>query len=146
MKIKLFAGGCILVLFMFGSGFNSTSQLQAQDFVYQPTNPAFGGSYLNYSWMLSSANTQNKFKSTRDPFRQQDPLADFEERLQRQILSELTRELVSKRFDDINLKEKSNFQFGEFNIELIPGGDGVTIDIFNNMTGDQTSVSIPTNY
>ena len=31
----------------------------AQDFVYTPKNPAFGGNPYNYSWLLSSAQAQN---------------------------------------------------------------------------------------
>ena len=33
----------------------------AQDFVYQPINPAFGGNPYNYSWMLAQAQAQNLF-------------------------------------------------------------------------------------
>ena len=32
----------------------------AQDFVYEPKNPAFGGgNTFNYSWLLSAATAQN---------------------------------------------------------------------------------------
>jgi curli production assembly/transport component CsgF len=33
----------------------------AQD-LYKPKNPAFGGDTFNYQWMISSAESQNKFK------------------------------------------------------------------------------------
>jgi curli production assembly/transport component CsgF len=34
----------------------------AQDLLYKPKNPAFGGDTFNYQWMISSAESQNKFK------------------------------------------------------------------------------------
>jgi curli production assembly/transport component CsgF len=34
---------------------------QAQDFVYQPINPAFGGNPYNYNWLLGQAEVQNMY-------------------------------------------------------------------------------------
>ena len=36
--------------------------MNAQDLVYKPKNPAFGGDTFNYQWLLSSAESQNKLK------------------------------------------------------------------------------------
>jgi curli production assembly/transport component CsgF len=33
----------------------------AQDLVYRPRNPAFGGDTFNYQWLLNSAESQNTF-------------------------------------------------------------------------------------
>jgi len=116
----------------------------AQDFVYTPKNPAFGGSPLNYQWLMSSANTQNKFQENRDFGFNRDPLADFQQSLQRQVLSELTRNLVRDRFgQDLDLSQESRLEFGEFTIDVTPGANGVTIRIFNVLTGEETSITIP---
>ena len=116
----------------------------AQALVYRPTNPAFGGSPLNYQWLNSSAQAQNAFKPEGRSFRR-DPLADFESTLQRQILSQLSRELISNRFgDDLDLTQEGLFDLGEFTVEVIPGLDGTSIRIFNELTGDETTVTIPT--
>jgi curli production assembly/transport component CsgF len=117
----------------------------AQQLVYQPKNPAFGGSPLNYQWLNSSAQTQNAFKPEgRSSFRR-DPLADFESTLQRQILSQLSRELIANRFgDDLDLTQEGLFDLGEFTVEIIPGLDGTAVRIFNELTGDETTVTIPT--
>ncbi|MFP4065853.1 MAG: curli assembly protein CsgF, partial [Bacteroidales bacterium] len=43
----------------------------SQEFVYRPVNPAFGGNYLNYQWLLNSAQAQSPFEEEqpeRDPF------------------------------------------------------------------------------
>ena len=47
----------ILTIFLIASAYSYGQQL-----VYTPINPAFGGSEFNYAWMLSSAESQNKFK------------------------------------------------------------------------------------
>lgn len=125
----------------------SPGQSEAQDFVYQPKNPAFGGSYANYSWMMNSANQQNKFQSSGGGF-SRDPLANFEQSLQRQVLSQLTRQIIGDRFGEgnIDLNERSNFEFGEFNISINPGPDGVSINIQNILSGESTTVTIPSGF
>ncbi|SMO58451.1 curli production assembly/transport component CsgF [Fodinibius sediminis] len=124
-----------------------SNSAEAQDFVYQPKNPAFGGSYANYSWLLNSANQQNKFQGGRSGFNR-DPLANFEQSLQRQVLSQLTRQIIGDRFgeDNVNLNEQNSYEFGEFNIKVNPGPDGVSIDIQNILSGESTSITIPTGF
>jgi curli production assembly/transport component CsgF len=137
-KIAAYSSGFIL-LFLFltpMAGFG-------QDFVYQPTNPAFGGNYLNYSWLLNSAKAQNKFQSTPDYSFNENPLDNFKQSLQRQILSTLTQKVLQNRFGDIDLSKKSSYQFGEFSINIVPGGEGVDINIADNNNNKQTTVTIP---
>lgn len=118
--------------------------VSAQDLVYQPVNPAFGGAYLNYQWLQSSAQTQNPYKGGSSSYAR-DPLADFESTLQRQILNQLSRELISNRFgDQLDLTQEGLFDLGEFTVEIIPGLDGTAIRIFNELTGAETTVTIPT--
>lgn len=116
---------------------------QAQDFVYTPKNPAFGGSYLNYQWLLSSANAQNKYQGSSSFGYNSDPLANFEEQLQRQVLSQLTRDVIQDRFGDVDLSQQNTFEFGEFSIDIIPGASGIDINIFNQSSGEQTTVTVP---
>jgi curli production assembly/transport component CsgF len=111
--------------------------------VYRPLNPAFGGNPGNYGWMLNSANTQNLHEASRESGFRRDPLADFQNSLQRQVLSQLTRDIVRREFGDGEALEEQRFEFGEFNIEVTPGDNGVQIRIFNILTGDETSVTIP---
>jgi curli production assembly/transport component CsgF len=136
--VGLILAGAILIL---------PFDLMAQDFVYTPKNPAFGGSPVNYSWMLSSANQQNKFQRAGGGF-SRDPLANFEQSLQRQVLSQLTRQIIGDRFGEgnIDLSKQSNFEFGEFNISINPGPDGVSINIQNILSGESTTVTIPSGF
>lgn len=135
--VLVFATGLIAALFL------NVSAATAQEMVYRPLNPAFGGNPGNYGWMLNSANTQNLHEETRESGFQRDPLADFQNSLQRQVLSQLTRDIVRREFGEGEDIEEQRFEFGEFNIEVNPATDGVQIRIFNILTGDETSVTIP---
>lgn len=137
-RLGIVSAGLILVTFLMG-----ISTANAQEMVYTPKNPAFGGNPGNYSWLMNSANTQNLHEATRESGFQRDPLADFQNSLQRQVLSQLTRDIVRQEFGDGEELEQQRFEFGEFNIEVNPGTDGVQISIFNILTGDETSVTIP---
>ncbi|MGB3541943.1 curli production assembly/transport component CsgF [Rubrivirga sp.] len=120
--------------------------VSAQQLTYQPTNPAFGGSPLNYGWLVQSAQLQNSFDDADDNRFRRDPLADFEQSLQRQILNQLSRELISNRFGDLDLTQPGTFDLGDFQIEVIPGIDGVSIRIFNLLTGEETIVTVPNGF
>ncbi|WMN11012.1 curli assembly protein CsgF [Marivirga salinae] len=115
----------------------------SQDFVYQPVNPAFGGDPFNYQWMLSSASEQNDHKeeSTFSSY-EQDPLSDFENSLNRQILSQLSRKLVDNIFGEGDLQD-GTFEIGGFQIDIASGSDGVTVKIFDAVDGGETVIVIP---
>lgn len=140
-RSSIFSLPLIIVLALF---FMAPSPGVAQDFVYQPINPAFGGSPLNYSWLLSSAGTQNKYSESQDFGFNDDPVAGFHENLQRQVLSELTQNIIREKLgDDFSFTQESTLNFGEFTVDVIPGGNGVSIRIFNAVTGQETSITIP---
>jgi len=117
----------------------------SQNLVYRPTNPAFGGSPANFQFLLQSAQQQNPTAQDRDfgAFRD-DPLQNFEQRLQRQIFDQLSREIVRQRFgDQVDLTEEGRFDLQNFTIDVNPGPRGVNIRIFNKNTGEESTVQIP---
>jgi curli production assembly/transport component CsgF len=117
----------------------------AQDFVYYPKNPAFGGNPYNYSWLLSSAQAQNDIKeATTTPYNDYstDPLKDFANSLNRQILSQLSRQIVLKQFGEEALSA-GTYVLGDYQIEVGDQSDGLSITIIDNKTGSQTTVSVP---
>ncbi len=123
----------------------SSHWLSAQDFVYQPQNPAFGGSYLNYSWLLSSAQAQNSFTEERDELStrfDRDPMEDFEQSIKRQILSQLSRQLVSNQFGENGLQE-GQYEIGNYQIDVLPGAEAIQVVILDVSTGSETIVSVP---
>lgn len=141
MKLRsaLFSG----ILFTLGFMLFAPKTGFGQDLVYKPTNPAFGGSPLNYQWLMSSAQKQNQYQESSSYGYSNDPMANFQQSLQRQILSELTRKIVTQKFGNIDLTQKSRFDFGEFSIDVVPGSNGIDINIFNTLSGEQTSITIP---
>ena len=117
----------------------------AQDLIYTPKNPAFGGSPYNYSWLLSSAEAQNTTEKTSSgtyTSSTSDPLDDFTESLNRQILSQLSREIVSRQFGEDALSE-GVYILGDYQIEIGDQSDGLNITIVDNATGSQTTVMMP---
>lgn len=124
--------------------FSAISFCEAQDLVYKPKNPAFGGDTFNYNWLLSSAQAQNLIK---DPILTQSSnssstLDDFAESLNRQLLNQLSRQLVTSQFGEEGLTE-GNYTIGNFQVDITNSLEGLVISIFDTATGEQTQVIIP---
>jgi curli production assembly/transport component CsgF len=118
-----------------------TLEVKSQDLVYRPLNPAFGGDTFNYQWMLTSAQAQNKFDESSPAF-SRNPLDDFEASLNRQILNELSRRLITQIFGEGEIEDGS-FTFGTLQVTVTSEIDGVNITILNNSDGSQTSITVP---
>jgi len=139
MKKTLFVITTFLFLFCLQAG--------AQDLIYTPKNPAFGGNPYNYSWMLSSAQAQDTYKAPSDESSAYsrygtDPASDFAESLNRQILSRLSREIVTRQFGEEALEEGS-YVLGDYQIDIGDAGGGINITITDNTTGATTTVEVP---
>lgn len=123
----------------------AVSALQAQQLVYKPVNPAFGGDTFNYQWLLSSASAQNQFDegdNRFNSFKDINSLSSFTDSLNRQILSELSRKLFGDQFGDGDLKP-GTYIFGSIYLEVIQTGQGLLISILNTDTGEQSQIVIP---
>ncbi len=115
----------------------------AQDLVYKPINPAFGGDTFNYQWLLSSAEAQNKFKEDTDlGLEQQTELERFKENLNNQLLNQVSNSLFQKQFGDKGISEGS-YVFGSLSVDIYPSNLGLVVDILDTETGEQTQVIIP---
>lgn len=122
----------------------TTGQLLGDELVYTPVNPSFGGSPLNGSWMLAQAQGQSTFAEAKDPLssRSRDALEDFTESLNRQILSRLSREVISDLFGEGTLEE-GHYEFGNLIVDVVPGAEGLNITIFDSDTGNETNILVP---
>lgn len=129
----------IVIFFVAGKGY-------AQDLVYQPKNPAFGGNPYNYSWLMSSAQAQNDIKDPSSASKyggyNSDPLSDFSASLNRQILSQLSRQIVLKQFGEEGLTS-GTYILGDYQIEIGDQNNGLNITIKDNKSGTQTTVAVP---
>jgi len=121
--------------------FCSVSSLSAQDFVYKPVNPAFGGDTFNYNWLLSSAQIQDNTEAE-DSDVNGGSLDFFTESLNRQLLNQLSRELVTSQFGEEGLTD-GVYTVGDFQIDIASTFEGLSISIIDAGTGEQTQIVIP---
>lgn len=119
-------------------------QAQAQDMVYQPKNPAFGGGNpFNYSWLQASATAQNSIPEPVQPSSAaQDPLTQFAANLNQQVLSQLTNRLIASQFGTGAIRPGS-YNVGGYQVQVTPGASGVVVTVTDTGTGNQTTITIP---
>lgn len=117
------------------------SPLAAQDIVYQPISPTFGGNPFNSNHVLGVANANN---NTRDPRAStSNSQADiFARQLQSRLLSSLSSQIVNAIFGD-NPQESGTISFGGQTIEFFRSLSEVTIIIRDDSTGEETRIVVP---
>lgn len=116
--------------------------IQAQDLVYTPKNPAFGGQTFNYQWLLSSAQAQNDTKNPEvNERRDKTSTEQFTESLNRQLLSRLSRQLLNNQFGEEGLEE-GTFQIGDFQVDISQDVGGMVITIYDGQ-GGETQIVVP---
>ena len=135
--MKIFKLLSITVLLFIGTtGF-------AQQFTYRPLNPAFGGDTFNYNWLLSSATSQNKLTAPATARDQRTELQQFGDNLNRQLLSQISRQLLQQQFGGFNFNEEGTFTYGTLNVEIFQSDEGLVINILDTSTGEETQVIVP---
>lgn len=119
-----------------------STSASAEDLVYKPINPSFGGNPFNSPHLLGVANAQNKFKDPSSASRGSE--ADiFARQLQSRLLSALSSQIVEAIFGD-DPQQQGTIQFGGQTIEFVRGLESVTLTITNDETGEETVIVIPT--
>ena len=115
----------------------------SQSLVYRPINPFFGGDTFNYQQLLASANAQNSFEENSGfDFTQATDLENFTESLNRQLLNSLSQDLFQQQFGDQSLSV-GTFVFGSLVVEVTPSNNGLSVNILDTITGEQTQITIP---
>jgi curli production assembly/transport component CsgF len=132
----------LLISFLIMTAYGS----RGQALIYRPINPAFGGNTFNYSWMLSSAQGQDRLKdpsvsTTARTTTTPSALTSFSESLQRQLLSRITNQVINTQFGENALRE-GTFQFGEFQVEITNATEGIQIRIVDGK-GGETTITVP---
>lgn len=118
--------------------------VNAQQLVYKPINPAFGGDTFNYQWLLSSAAAQNQFDNNTGgtSLSNLNSLGSFTDSLNRQLLSQLSTKLFGNQFGEGELKP-GTYVFGSMYLEVTQANGGLLIKILNTSTGEQSEIIIP---
>lgn len=119
----------------------------AQQLVYKPINPAFGGDTFNYQWMLSSANAQNQFDDGDDKYSDLlndfDSMDSFTQSLNRQLLSQLSGKLIDDKFGESGGITPGKYMFGSLFLDVSEASQGLVINILDTQTGEQSQIIIP---
>jgi len=117
--------------------------VSAQNLVYKPMNPFFGGDTFNYQQMLAEANAQNDFQDSQSTgFNQQTDIENFTASLNRQLLNSISQNLFQQQFGDQSLTV-GTFVFGSLVVDIQPASNGLSVNILDTTTGEQTQIIIP---
>lgn len=130
---------CIVCLFLM-----SNNTVLASSLVYTPINPSFGGSPFNAQWLMSSAQSQNKLTEHKEPWTmpKRDPVEDFKNSLNRQILYKLSRRIIDSAFGEEGF-ESGHYDLEDYTIDVIITLDGIKIILIDSITGNETIIEIP---
>ncbi|MDT0689561.1 curli assembly protein CsgF [Salegentibacter sp. F188] len=131
----------LLILFFIILG---SSSMDAQQLVYTPKNPAFGGNPYNSQWLLASAQAQNSFKDP-DATSGREQLSEMErftQSLNSQLLGQVSRSAFTSQFGEEGLSP-GTYSFGSLAVDIYPSNEGLVINILDTNTGEQTQIVIP---
>lgn len=132
--------GAILIGLL-ASALGSTA-VAAQDLVYQPIDPTFGGNPFNSAHLLGVAGAQNDYRDPRATTTNSQ--ADiFARQLQSRLLSALSSQIVDAIFGE-NPQQSGTISFGGQTITFARSLEDVTLNISNDDTGEVTTIVIPT--
>lgn len=132
MKILSLLAGAVFV----------SSTVSAQEFVYTPNNPSFGGNPFNSSHLLGVANSQNGFEAPEDPEDVETQSEIFLRQLESRLFAGLASQVTDAIFGE-NPQESGEIVFGDQAISFVRGLDSVTITIFDAVTGTTTEIVLP---
>lgn len=111
----------------------------ADDLVYTPVNPSFGGNPFNSSHLLGVANAQNDYEAPRTRESQAD---QFVRMLQSRLLSSLASR-VSDAILGENAQPTGEIVYGEQTVRWETLIDSIRLTIVDASTGSETEIVIP---
>lgn len=116
--------------------------LCASELVYVPGNPSFGGNPQNGANLLNSAQAQNKYKETQTTT-EQTPLQQFNENLQRSILSRMASTISGGVVDKNGNLIPGTMETTDFVINITNIGSGVMqVVTTDKSTGQSTTFQV----
>ncbi|NHZ90807.1 curli assembly protein CsgF [Massilia sp. CCM 8733] len=119
----------------------------ATELVYQPVNPSFGGYPANGPNLLASASATNKHKESSglggSSMFDQSPLAQFNQTLERTVLSQLASAATSKLLGQDGKLVPGTFSTANFTITVLDlGGGMLRITTTDKTTGATTTFEV----
>lgn len=118
----------------------------ANELIWTPINPSFGGNPGNGSWLLASAQAQNTMVPKATTYTRPDPMEDFEYNLKRQYLSRLSQKIMDDIFGEDTLlpdgDTDAEYTIGDYHVQISTQG-AIKVIITDTLTGTETSVEVP---
>jgi len=114
----------------------------AQQLVYTPVNPAFGGNPFNSTQMLALANAQNQFLPKQQSIQAPTQAELFASQLQSTILAGVAQQISNAIFGN-NPQQSGTISFGGTTVNFSRGLDNVTI-VITDPKGVSTNIVVPT--
>lgn len=127
----------IHILWVAGAAMTFTGSAAADDLVYQPVNPNFGGNPFNGEFLLGQAQLQNQHDDVRI-----DPIDDFQSGLQARLLGRVSAEIEDRLFGE-NPQDSGVIPVGDLEIRFERIGNFVELTIIDLVTGGETVIEIP---
>ena len=120
---------------------------QATEMMYVPVNPMFGGSPLNGSVLLNNAQAENRKKDPEAAISaaqtSNSALQDFNNTLQRSILSRLASAATSNILGNSGQLTPGTVETGDFRIAIVDTGNGVlSVTTTDKVTGNATTFQV----
>jgi curli production assembly/transport component CsgF len=112
----------------------------ASSLLYEPVNPAFGGSPLNGNFLMDSAGVQNQHKPVPLKPTAQTPSQRFLQTLQNRLLSEVSGQIAEMIFGE-DAQEAGVFQFEGTTINFQREGPNVRLTINDGIS--MTDIVVP---
>lgn len=115
------------------------AQAHADELVYTPINPSFGGNPFNSGHLLGIANAQNNYTAPRNRESQSD---QFIRMLQSRLISALASQ-VSDAILGENAQPTGQLVYDNQTVSWITGADSISLTITDTQTGATTEIVIP---
>jgi curli production assembly/transport component CsgF len=121
----------------------------ATELLWIPINPSFGGPSYNATWLMASAQAQNKLVEKTKPYTapQTDSIEDFEKRLNSQILYRLSAKIVDEAFGEDGLLQEgqtqAQYNIGDFSVDISTDMAKITVKLTDSSTGNSTTLEVP---
>lgn len=110
----------------------------ATDLVYAPINPAFGGSPLNGSHLLATAQAQNPYRASSP----NSPLQNFNNSLQQAILNRLSTLTLATMFGTGSKLLPGTYDTAAYTITVVENAGVLTISTTDKKTGAVVSFEV----
>lgn len=114
----------------------------AQELVYTPVNPSFGGDSFNSAHLIGIANAQNDYKDPESKTGGNTQVDQFLRQLQSRLLSSLAAQVNDAIFGE-NPQDSGTITFGDQTITFVRLLESVALTITDSTTGAVTEISIP---